>query len=148
MRQAKPVFIPPLPHTVITREEIAGVEFDWFGVDRSGNVAQFLAAGDSAVPDSALQSEEYLEALHVYIDTLPASEAPNAPAGGFDLHLTHPQQRGLYVYDWTGQPGHYRLVAVPQKPLKAAELPAELAPYLETLRLDVEFGAQELVMES
>ncbi len=140
-----PVFIPPLPHTVITREEITGVEFDWFGVDVAGHLAQFLAAGDNVVPAGALQSEEYLEALHVCIDALPASEPVNAPAGGLDLHLARAQQRGVFVYDaLLGQPGHYRLVAAPVQPLTPQQLPAELQPYLASLRLEVKFGAQTL----
>lgn len=138
--------IPYMPHTVITREEIAGVEFDWFGVDDAGRIAQFLAAGDASVPAPALQSEEYLEALHVYLDTLPISEPVNAPAGGFDLHLARPQQRGLFVYDSLGQAGQYRLVAWPRTPLLAATLPSDFQPYLQDLRLNISFGAPTLYL--
>ena len=67
-------------HTVITREELAGVEFDWFAADTRGHVAQFMAAGDTGVPQAALASEELLEALHVWIDTRPEREEANAPA--------------------------------------------------------------------
>ena len=109
------------PHTVITREEIRGVEFDWFACDDAGHVAQLLAAGDDTVPAAALASEELLEALHVYIDTLPEREEVNAPAGGFDAHLSGPQQRGAYVYDAVpGEAGVYRLAALPRTPLKSA----------------------------
>ena len=47
------------PHTVITREELRGVEFDWFAADTHGNVAQFMAAADATgVPEAALAYEE------------------------------------------------------------------------------------------
>ncbi|MVN88034.1 hypothetical protein GO986_14865 [Deinococcus sp. HMF7620] len=132
-------------HTPLTREEIAGVEFDWFAADRTGQVAQFLAAGDDTVPAAALRSEELLEAVHVWIDTRPAAEAPNAPAGGFDDHLTGPQERGAFVYDWVqGQPGVYRLVAAPRHPLAVTDLPDHLREYLAPLTLAVTFGAPKV----
>ncbi|CAM3692881.1 hypothetical protein [Deinococcus frigens] len=133
------------PHTVITREELRGVEFDWFAADARGHVAQFMASGDDTVPEAALASEELLEALHVWIDTRPETEAPNAPAGGFDEHLTPPQRRGAFVYDRVPDgSGVYRLVAAPRMPFTVAELPAHLRAYLEGLVLDVTFGAARL----
>lgn len=133
------------PHTVITREEITGVEFDWFAADQAGRVAQFLAGGDPHVPEAALASEEWLEALHVWLDTRPETEAPNALAGGFDEHLTPPQRRGAYVYDHVpGEAGVYRLVAAPRTPLLVAELPAPLQVYLRPLTLPARFGVSRL----
>ncbi len=133
------------PHTVITREELAGVEFDWFAADVRGHVAQFMAAGDTQVPEAALHSEELLESLHVWIDTRPEAEPPNALAGGFDEHLTPPQRRGAYVYDRVpGQSGLYRLVAAPRTPFTVAELPPPLRVYLEGLTLAVSFGEARL----
>jgi hypothetical protein len=132
-------------HTIITRKEITGVEFDWFARDGAGQIGQFLAVGDSSVPQAALASEEWLERLHVALDTLPEREAVNAPAGGFDLHLAGPQQRGAYVYEaLPGQPGHYRLVAWPRTPLKVSELVVALQDYLETLVLAVPLGTPRL----
>jgi hypothetical protein len=133
------------PHTIITREELRGVEFDWFAADVRGHVAQFLAAGDDAVPDAALASEELLETVHVWIDTRPETEPPNAPAGGFDEHLTPPQRRGAYVYDRVPEEsGVYRLVAAPRRPFTVAEMPAHLQEYLRGLTLNVTFGAARL----
>ncbi|WP_291432401.1 hypothetical protein [Deinococcus sp.] len=127
---------------VITREEIRNVEFDWFAADTRGHVAQFLAAGDDTVPEAALQSEGLLERTHVWIDLRPETEAPNAPAGGFDEHLTPPQRRGAFVYDrLPGQAGVYRLVAAPRAPFTLSDMPAHLQAYLDTLRLNVTFGA-------
>ena len=135
----------PAQHTLITREEITGVEFDWFARDQAGHVGQFLAAGDASVPAAALASEELLERLHVAIDTLPEREGVNAPAGGFDAHLAGPQQRGAYVYDAVpGQAGVYRLVAAPRTPLEVAELPEPLQVYLRTLMLNLPLGTPEL----
>ena len=132
-------------HTVITREEITGVEFDWFATDERGHVAQFLAAGDPHVPEAALASEELLEAVHVWIDTRPEREEPNAPAGGFDEHLTPPQRRGAYVYDHVpGEEGMYRLVAAPRTPLRLEELPERLRPYLAAITLPVSFGTERV----
>lgn len=132
-------------HTVITREEITGVEFDWFATDGRGHVAQFLAAGDPHVPAAALASEELLEAVHVWIDTRPEVEEPNAPAGGFDDHLTPPQRRGAYVYDHVpGEPGVYRLVAVPRTPIRLEEVPERLRAYLEMIRLELPLGTPRL----
>ena len=132
-------------HTVITREEITDVEFDWFATDTQGHIAQFLAAGDPHVPEAALASEELLEAVHVWIDTRPEREEANAPAGGFDEHLTPPQRRGAYVYDHVpDEPGVYRLVAAPRQPLKLEELPERLRPYLMDLTLPIAFGAERL----
>jgi len=135
----------PGGHTVITREEITDVEFDWFATDPQGHVAQFLAAGDPHVPTAALASEELLEAVHVWIDTRPEREEPNAPAGGFDEHLTPPQRRGAYVYDHVpGEPGVYRLVAAPRQPMKLGELPERLRVYLAGLTLPAAFGTERL----
>jgi hypothetical protein len=132
-------------HTVITRAEITGVEFDWFATDASGHVAQFLAAGDPQVPEAALASEELLEALHVWIDTRPETEPANALAGGFDEHLTPPQRRGAYVYDHVpGEAGAYRLVAAPRTPFFLADLPEHLRDYLSRITLPVSFGAARL----
>ncbi|UBV41950.1 hypothetical protein LAJ19_09895 [Deinococcus taeanensis] len=132
-------------HTSLTREEIAGVEFDWFAADQAGHVAQFLAAGDDTVPAAALVSEELLEATHVWIDTRPETEDPNAPAGGFDEHLAAPQRRGAFVYDHVpGEPGVYRLVAWPREPFHVTAMPAPLQAYLQGLTLPVTFGAARL----
>ena len=118
------------------------MEFDWFARDGAGHVAQFLAAGDDTVPQAALVSEELLEALHVYIDTLPESEPVNAPAGGFDAHLSGPQQRGAFVYDAVpGEAGLYRLAALPIKPLTVEALPQHLQAYLNTLVLAAPLGS-------
>nr|WP_246581103.1 hypothetical protein [Deinococcus aestuarii] len=132
-------------HTVITREEITGVEFDWFAADDHGHVAQFLAAGDPHVPEAALASEELLEAVHVWIDTRPETEEPNALAGGFDDHLTPPQRRGAYVYDHVpGEPGVYRLVAAPRTPIHLSEMPERMQVYLGTLTLALPLGTPRL----
>lgn len=136
-------------HTVITREEIRGVEFDWFARDGAGHVAQFLAAGDDTVPAAALASEELLETLHVHIDTLPESEPVNAPAGRFDAHLAGPQQRGAFVYDAVpDEAGLYRLAALPVSPLKVETLPADLQIYLSTLILATPLGSPLLRIDA
>ncbi|KEF34768.1 hypothetical protein RDMS_05415 [Deinococcus sp. RL] len=135
----------PTEHTPITREEITGVEFDWFAADAAGHIGQFMAAGDPHVPGAALVSEELLEALHVWIDTRPEREAANALAGGFDEHLTPPQRRGAYVYDHVpGEPGVYRLVAAPRQPLHVSELPEHLRAYLADLTLPLPLGTPRL----
>ncbi|GBF07003.1 hypothetical protein DAERI_110185 [Deinococcus aerius] len=132
-------------HTVITREEITGVEFDWFATDASSHIAQFMAAGDPGVPEAALASEELLEALHVWVDTRPEREEANALAGGFDEHLTPPQRRGAYVYDHVpNEPGVYRLVAAPRTPLRVEELPERLREYLRGLTLPVPLGTRRI----
>lgn len=132
-------------HTVITREEITDVEFDWFAADTNGHVGQFMAAGDPHVPEAALASEELLEALHVWIDTRPETEEANAPAGGFDEHLTPPQRRGAYVYDHVpGEARVYRLVAAPRTPLRLEELPERLQAYLAQIMLPVPFGVERI----
>lgn len=132
-------------HTVITREEITGVEFDWFATDGLGHVAQFLAAGDPHVPEAVLASEELLEAVHVWIDTRPEREEPNAPSGGFDDHLTPPQRRGAYVYDQVpGEPRVYRLVAVPRTPIHLSEMPERMQAYLQTITLSLPLGTPRL----
>lgn len=132
-------------HTVITREEITGVEFDWFATDERGHVAQFLAAGDPHVPAAALASEELLEAVHVWIDVRPEAEEPNALEGGFDEHLTPPQRRGAYVYDHVpGEPGVYRLVAAPRTPIRLEELPERMGAYLRTVTLSVPLGTPRI----
>lgn len=132
-------------HTVITREEIRGVEFDWFATDRHGHVGQFMAAGDPHVPAAALASEELLEAVHVWIDVRPEAEEPNAVEGGFDEHLTPPQRRGAYVYDHVpGEPGVYRLVAVPRIPIRLEEMPEHMQDYLRRVTLALPLGTPRL----
>ncbi|EYB66739.1 hypothetical protein DEIPH_ctg077orf0001 [Deinococcus phoenicis] len=77
----------------------------------------------------------------MWLDTRPETEEANAPAGGFDEHLTPPQRRGAYVYDHVpGEPGVYRLVAAPRTPVQLAEVPERLRPYLTAITLPVAFG--------
>ena len=78
------------------------MEFDWLAADEAGHLAQMLSSGTGRVPETVLESEEDLFALHLFLDELPLTEPLSIPEGSFQALLAQPQRRGLYVYDAAG----------------------------------------------
>ena len=123
------------------------MEFDWLAADEAGHLAQMLSSGTGRVPETVLESEEDLFALHLFLDELPLTEPLSIPEGSFQALLAQPQRRGLYVYDAaadrvddSGRSGEYRLVAAPQHPLTLDALPEQLRGWVA--RLPGRFGEQ------
>lgn len=123
------------------------MEFDWLAADEAGHLAQILSSGTGRVPETVLESEEDLFALHLFLDELPLTEPLSIPEGSFQALLAQPQRRGLYVYDaaadrvdHSGRSGEYRLIAAPQQPLTLEALPEQLRGWVA--RLPGRFGEQ------
>lgn len=119
--------------TPVDRQELPGMEFDWLAADEAGHLAQMLSSGTGRVPETVLESEEDLFALHLFLDELPLTEPLSIPEGSFQALLAQPQRRGLYVYDAaanrvddSGRTGEYLLVAAPRQPLTLDALPEQL----------------------
>lgn len=136
--------------TPVDRRELPGMEFDWLASDQSGQLAQMLSSGIGRVPEVALESEETLFALHLFLDELPVREPLSIPEGSFEALLAQPQRRGLFVYDASGGPiddtgrtGDYALVAAPAQSLTLEQVPEALRGVIA--RMSDQFGGDETV---
>ncbi|QEI08965.1 hypothetical protein FXN63_26280 [Pigmentiphaga aceris] len=120
-------------------KDIVGMEFDWFAVDKDGNVALFATAGAGPVPEqvfaSLAQHDELAE--HIPVAGWGSSQVWNSFA-----------QAGLFAYDWRDAIKAYVRVAEPTQQLgsslaerlRASSLPrlAVSFPLEHEVRLPVE----------
>jgi hypothetical protein len=100
------------------RNEISGIEFDWFACDRDGHVALLSTAGNGLVPTSIREAAGEMDMLqeHFQVASPTRSEWEEFAA------------LGLFVYDCgTLHEETYRRLAVPATPLRQIELPGRLA---------------------
>lgn len=102
-----------------TREEFAGLEYDWLGVDEEGHVGFFSGAGGGALPESFLRDPDSHEAA---IEELLAS-APTITARSLQTVSSDAQdtwrmmaERGLFAFDSDPNGGPYCLMAAPDQP--------------------------------
>jgi hypothetical protein len=128
---------------MIREEEEAELDLDWFALDSQGAVGHFTTGGCGALPRSAAASREDLDAVRAYVLGTPeiTSAIVNAnrsasirlfpsvkpePAAAL-RPWTATAARGLYAYDYIEdrrrRPRPYLLVARPELPLRADELP-------------------------
>ena len=131
---------------MIVPDEEAGLDLDWFALDDQGHVAHFTTGGCGALPRTAAASRTDLETVRDYVRSLPeigASILNRERLTGIRLHpfdKAEPRAavrawgdsaaRGLYAYDYLEdrrrRPRPYWIVARPEVPLVADELPPHI----------------------
>lgn len=82
----------------IYREELAGREFDWLGIDIDGNIAMFSTAGVGPIPQIVIEDYKVYDAIFDEI------ESPN---WGSESVWDDYSKLGFYVYDWEPNSGPY-----------------------------------------
>lgn len=108
---------------------IAGLEFDWFAIDRAGNIAMFSTAGSGFVPENVVcgRAEHWETAC-----SLPA------PHWGSDKVWDDYAALGFFVYDWGVDGGPYRRLRVPSGEI-TERLREKLVSLVSIPRLEIEF---------
>jgi hypothetical protein len=131
-------------------------DFEWYAVDRKGQLAFLTSAGFGPVPMQVFRSKEAYCRAADYFRSLP-------DRGGHVLLASGPYnwaswikaaERGLYGYDWNAPAGQYvpgypyKAMASPENPLALPDLPADIQVWVSLIRFDVEFDtANELSPE-
>jgi hypothetical protein len=118
----------------MVRNDIAGMEFDWFAVDQDGNFALFATAGAGPVPDQVFDSLDRHGEL-----------AENITIVGWGTNEVWYSfaRLGLFAYDWRDELKAYVRVAEPTRQLRltfAKRLRESSLP-----RLDVAFPLEREV---
>jgi len=83
---------------------LEGTEFDWFAIDRNGNVAILATAGRGHVPSAVRTAATEHRSIADDLD---------APHWGTPAVWSDYAVIGLFVFDWLLPNGPYRLVARP-----------------------------------
>jgi hypothetical protein len=119
-------------------DDILGFELDWLASDADGHVAMFSTAGGGYAPEAFLRDTDAHDAAIDAILAAPASTtarfAPELPAG---LRNTWREiaERGVFAFDSDAHGRPYRLVAVPEAPVRVAALPDRAAVVVSSLVL-------------
>ena len=151
---------------MIREDEEPAHDLDWFALDAQGSVGHFTTGGCGALPRSAATSRDDLATVHSYILSLPeigagllnvdwlkglrlAPSASITPRENF-REWTASAARGLYAFDYMEdlrrRPRPYRVVARPEVPLKADELPTEIRAIVErTVLRDIVFARNDVI---
>lgn len=135
-----------------TVDDIAGLEFDWLAMDADGHVALFSTAGGGYAPVSFLaETNAHADAIEAVLALTPTTTARFAPklSPKYDNTWKSMADRGFFAYDSDINGTPYRLVAAPEVPLKAEQLPITIVQLLASTTLkQVRFGALELATPS
>lgn len=115
--------------------DLHGIEFDWFAIDRDGNVALFATAGEGFVPQSVVK---YHENHSSFSDSLPA------PRTGTSEVWNDYATLGFYVFDWALPGGPYEMCASPSVPL-TDELKSEILAVPELPRFNGTFSGLKML---
>jgi hypothetical protein len=131
-----------------------GSDCVWIGSDREGRVGAFVTGGEGPIPAGALLSHR----LSVEEIEGRLSELPLVTSARLRVPLKRPDdfvalaRRGFFAYDWTdvhrttSEALHaYEQIAVPETPISARELPAEIAALLEGIVLNVSFAQDTMI---
>ena len=78
------------------KQEMEGIDFDWFAIDQSGNWAVFTTAGEGFIPDIVLKHAD----LHSSI-----SEKISRPNWGSSNIWHDYEVTGLFAFDWDSTTG-------------------------------------------
>lgn len=87
-------------------QEMGGVDFDWFAIDKSGNWAVFATAGEGRIPECVLKAVD----LHFSI-----SEKIELSNWGSSNIWSDYAAMGLFVFDWDVKTEVYLKKAAPNK---------------------------------
>lgn len=128
-------------------------DFEWYAVDRKGQLAFLTSAGFGAIPMLVFRNKQAYYLAADYFRSLPVRCGHVLTASGPYNWSSwiKAAERGLYGYDWNvpaGQyvPGYpYKIMASPKNPLTLPELPADAQDWVSLIHFDVEFDAAEEV---
>jgi hypothetical protein len=112
----------------MNRDDVFGLEFDWFAVDCDGHIGHFSSAGYGPIPQAVLDQADAQEQLLAYFQEQPKqtdAELMIAPAGTLDDWLAIARQ-GVFSYDYGVSYGPYQLVARPVHATLISALPAHI----------------------
>jgi hypothetical protein len=134
----------------VTREELCGLEFDWFAVDSKGLLALCSSAGYGEIPAQVLractaedQPERHIPELIARLPEI-GSYATEGQGPGSCEEWKQLGRRGWFVYDWQHWEGSYRRIVVPAVVLRADDVPGELWTAIHPIRMaEVSFAASE-----
>ena len=113
----------------MTREELYGIEFDWFALDKNNNIALISSAGYGDIPDIVIQN---------YKDYADMSELFSTPHYGTTQIWDDYANYGLFVYDWGNYHGPYKKMREPRQEI-SEELKSEILNIPNITKLPLDF---------
>ncbi|SMF41360.1 hypothetical protein [Pseudobacteriovorax antillogorgiicola] len=120
-----------------TPDEILGFEYDWLACDEIGNIALFSTAGGGFAPAAFLEDtdkyDEMIDRLKSQSVTSSAAFAPKL-SDGLPNIWKELAERGIYSFDSDEDGGPYRLIGVPDKPIKLDKLAGDIAESIKPIR--------------
>lgn len=129
---------------MFTRKKFDGLIFNWYGIDSTGAIAEFVA-GFAPIPrvvftdeDKYRKTESYfkklLETTEEYLSLIGLRHSKTSYDNLFEIRAT--ARKGLYSFcepDPSTEPNseNYQLIALPNEEIKLKNLPEEIQNYLE-----------------
>ena len=133
----------------ISALELQYTDLEWYAIDRKGNVAVFLSAGEGNVPEFVCEEKERTEALIEFFENAERNGFPvicGAYVTGAADMAREMAARGVYCYDAVSGQRHYKRLACPELPLALEILPERIRNILVVNQLDVDdFSQEELI---
>ncbi len=123
------------------RDEVAGVEFDWFAVDQDDHLAVFSSFGWGAIPSSVLDAysiDDNVDTEDALIKNMPPTGTwlPEGSGPGSCEEWKQLATIGIYVFDWIAWDGPYQRVTIPTNPIRLATIPQDLRRIFQVVRMD------------
>ncbi len=125
-------------------QDLGGREFDWLAVDAEGAVALLSTVGGGYAPAPVVESTDDYNAAIDAILALPVRTRAHC-----DRELRPDlmniwklvAERGLFAFDSDPFGGAYRVIAAPEEPIRASDLPAAVAEVVRRIvYADLRFG--------
>jgi hypothetical protein len=128
-----------------------GIDCVWLGADRDGRIAAFVTGGAGPIPISVL------DATHPPVESIEARVSQLKPVTLAHLLVELKRaddyielaQRGIFAYDWTDVQRTkkdslraYELIAIPESPISAGDLPTDIIGLLAGVSLGVSFAEE------
>jgi hypothetical protein len=122
-------------------------DFEWYAIDRKGQLAFLTSAGFGPIPMLVFRSKEaYYRAADCFRSLPDRCGHVLLARGPYDWSSwIKAAEQGLYGYGWdapAGQyvPGYpYKIMARPKNPLSLSDLPAHVQSWVSPIQFDVEF---------
>ena len=126
-----------------------GIEFDWLGVDRRGQVAVFTTSGYGAVPVDVNVHVNDVDRAIDHLHRMPVIGGADhivvpASHGNYADWYTYSAQ-GFYAYDWDLWHGPYLRLAAPTVPLAFSKLPGDMQPIARYATFEIAFAGALLI---